>query len=142
VVQESYLRVWKARTVERIECARGFLFRVARNVALKILDHERASPIIPVRDLASLPVVEERPDAAESACTREEIHLLAEAIDSLPVRCRQIVILRRIRNLSQKEIAAQLGIAEGTVEVQVYRGVKRCAEYLRRHGVPSPLLAA
>jgi DNA-binding NarL/FixJ family response regulator len=35
----------------------------------------------------------------------------------------------------QKEIAVRLRIAEKTVEVQVVRGVKRCGDYLRRHGV-------
>jgi RNA polymerase sigma factor (sigma-70 family) len=53
----------------------------------------------------------------------------------LPARCREIVILRRIKNLPQKEIAARLGIAEATVEVQLVRGIKRCGDYLRRHGV-------
>lgn len=135
VVQESYLRIWKARTSQPFRCVRGFLFRVARNVALNLLNRQRISPIDCVRDLDALPVVEDRPNAAASACAREELLLLARAIDSLPARCREIVILRRIRNISQKEIAARLGISEKTVEVQVVRGVKRCGDYLRRHGV-------
>jgi len=135
VVQESYLRIWKARAAQPIQCARAFLFRVARNVALNLLSRERVSPIDPVMDLAALPVVEESPNAAAAACVREELLLLAQAIDSLPARCREIVILRRIKHVSQKEIAARLGIAEETVEVQVVRGVKRCGDYLRRHGV-------
>ena len=135
VVQESYLRIWKARTGQPIQCARGFLFRVARNVALNLLSRERASPIDVVKDLGSLPVVDDRPTAAVNTCAREELLLLAQAIDALPARCREIVILRRIKNLPQKEIAARLGIAEETVEVQVARGVKRCGEYLRRRGV-------
>jgi len=31
IVQESYLRIWKARAAQPIESARAFLFRVARN---------------------------------------------------------------------------------------------------------------
>ena len=135
VVQESYLRIWKARAGQPIQCVRAFLFRVARNVAINLLNRECVSPIDDVKDFASLPVVEDTPNAAASACTREELLLLARAIDSLPARCREIVILRRIKNLPQKEIAARLGLAEKTVEVQVVRGVKRCADYLRRHGV-------
>ena len=135
VVQESYLRAWKARARQPIRCARAFLFRVARNVAINLLNRERVSPIDSVKDLESLPVVDGGLNAAASACAREELLLLAHAIDALPARCREIVILRRINNVSQKEIAARLGIAEATVEVQVVRGVKRCGDYLRRHGV-------
>jgi RNA polymerase sigma factor (sigma-70 family) len=135
VVQESYLKIWNARPKRPIACARAFLFRIARNVALNLLNRERISPIDAVKDLAILPVVEDGRSAATAACIQEELLLLAQAIDSLPARCREIVILRRIKNVPQKEIATRLGIAEETVEVQVARGVKRCGEYLRRHGV-------
>lgn len=35
VVQESYLRIWKARAIHPIESAKTFLFTIARRVALK-----------------------------------------------------------------------------------------------------------
>lgn len=135
VVQESYLRIWKARAEQPILCARALLFRIARNLALNLLDRERASPVVAVKDLDSLTQVGDELTGAAAAARREELLLLAQAIDSLPARCREIVILRRIKNVPQKEIAARLGIAEATVEIQVVRGVKRCAHYLRRRGV-------
>ena len=135
VVQESYLRIWKARAAHPIQSAKAFLFQVARNLALNWLEHGRVSPIFAVADLASLPVTEDRPSPAEATCTREEILLLADGIEALPVRCREIFILRRIKGVPQKEIAALLGISEQTVQVQVQRGVKRCEEFLRRRGV-------
>ena len=135
VVQESYLRIWKARGRQPIRCVRGFLFRVARNVALNILSRQRISPIDADHEWTSLLVPDNQPNAAAAACSREELLLLAEAIDALPDRCREIVILRRINNVPQKEIAARLGISEESVEINVVRGVKRCWEYLRRRGV-------
>jgi RNA polymerase sigma-70 factor (ECF subfamily) len=135
VVQESYLRIWRTRPSRPIACGRAFLFRVARNVALSLLRRERIAPIIAVKDLAALSVVENGRTAESAACLDEELLLLAQAIDSLPERCREIVILRRIDCLSHREIASRLGIAETTVEVQVARGVKRCAAFLRRRGV-------
>jgi RNA polymerase sigma-70 factor (ECF subfamily) len=135
VVQESYLRLWRAKPARPIACARAFLFRVARNVALSLLRRERNSPVIAVKDLAVLPVVEEGRSAASLACLDEELLLLSHAIDSLPARCREIMILRRIEGLPQKVIAARLGITEETVEVQVARGVKRCGAFLHRYGL-------
>ncbi|PHX85576.1 MAG: hypothetical protein CK538_06220, partial [Opitutia bacterium] len=49
--------------------------------------------------------------------------------------CREILILRKLRGVPQKAIAAQLGLSEQTVQVQVSRGVRRCEEFLRAHGV-------
>lgn len=135
VVQESYLRIWKARAARPIASARAFLFRVARNVALDLLRHNHASPIQPVRHLEGLHVPEEKPDAAETAGRQERVRLLAEAIAELPRRCREVFILHKIRGFSRKEAAAQLGLSERTIGLQTERAAKRCARYLRRRGV-------
>ena len=135
VVQESYLRLWRARAAHPIQFGKAFLFTVARNVALNLLQRQRICPVLPVADLASLSVIDDKADVSEAACTREEISLLADGIEALPARCREVFILRRIKGVSQKEIASRLGISEQTVQVQVQRGVKHCAEFLRRRGV-------
>jgi RNA polymerase sigma-70 factor (ECF subfamily) len=135
VVQESYLRIWKACVSQSIRSAKGCLFQIARHVALDLIRHERASPISGVTDLADLRVLDTRPDAAEATCTREEIALLADAIDALPARCREIFILRKIKRIPQKGIAVMLGISDQTVQVQVFRGMKRCEEFLAQRGL-------
>jgi RNA polymerase sigma-70 factor (ECF subfamily) len=137
VVQESYLRIWRSRAAQPIQSARAFLFKVARHVALNLVDRQRASPVIVVGDLAALPVLEERPGVAETVGKNEKIQLLVQALATLPPRCREITILRKLKGVPQKIIAAQLGIAEKTVEEQVARGVRRCEDYLRRRGVTS-----
>ncbi len=132
VVQESYLRVWKARALHPIQSAKSFLFRVARNLALDTLRHSRRSPVDAVTDLSALFVIDDRPDAAALAARQQEIDLLVEAIDALPARCREIFILRKLRGVSQKDIASRLGLSEQTVQVQAARGLRRVAESLRR----------
>lgn len=135
VVQESYLRMWRARAAQPIASAKSFLFQVARRLALDTLRRERRSPVARVPNLAALAVASDIPGAAEEASTHERVRLLADAIETLPGRCREIVILRKIHGFSQKDTAARLGLSERTVEVQVARAVKRCEEYLRRRGV-------
>jgi len=104
-------------------------------LAIDTVRHNKRSPINHVADLAQIAVLDSRPNAAEAACKSEELDLLLEAIESLPPRCREIVILRKLRGLSQKEIAARLGIAEHTVEGQGGKGLDRCEEFLRQRGV-------
>ena len=136
VVQESFLRLWKVRMGQPVRYAKALLFKVARHLVIDTARRNKISPIDHVTDLAALPVIDEgRPGPAEAACKRDEIVLLAAAIDSLPARCREILILRKLRGVPQKAIAAQLGLSEQTVQVQVSRGVRRCEEFLRAHGV-------
>ena len=135
LMQESYLRLWKTSAVEPIRSAKAFLFRVARHLAVDTLRRKQASPFRSVTDLAALSVLDSSPSADQVACTREEVELLGRAIHALPARCREVVILRKLRCVPQKEIAERLGISEQTVQVQVVRGVKRIGEILREQGV-------
>lgn len=132
VVQESYLRLWKIRAAESVRSAKGFLFQIARCVARDAARRHRRSPIFPVADLGLFDVPALGTCSAEAACREEELALLADAIDTLPPRCREIMILRKLQRVPQKEIAAQLGISEQTVQVQVLKGMKRCAEFFAR----------
>ncbi len=66
----------------------------------------------------------------------EELEILREAMHALPTRCRQVFTLRKLYGLSHRDIAAQLGISEKTVEEQVNRAMRRCAAFLRQRGVP------
>jgi RNA polymerase sigma factor (sigma-70 family) len=135
VVQESFFRLWKIRMSQPVRYAKALLFKVARHLVIDTARRNQISPIDQVTDLAALPVIDDlRPGPAEAACKREEVVLLATAIDSLPARCREILILRKLRGLSQKAIAAQLGLSEQTVQVQVSRGVRRCEKFFRAHG--------
>jgi RNA polymerase sigma-70 factor (ECF subfamily) len=45
VVQESYLRVWRARLAHPIHSTKSFLFQVARHLALDLVRRDRVSPI-------------------------------------------------------------------------------------------------
>jgi RNA polymerase sigma-70 factor (ECF subfamily) len=136
VVQESFLRLWKVRMGQPVRYAKALLFKVARHLVIDTARRNQISPIDHVTDLAALSVIDDgRPGPAEVACKREEVVLLAAAIDALPARCREILILRKLRGVPQKAIAAQLGLSEQTVQVQVSRGVGRCEEFLRAHGV-------
>ena len=135
VVQESYVRIWQRQLLQPLTSARGFLYRVARNLAVDKLRRSTLSPVIRATALTELSVADDRPDAAESTSETEELQLLLEAIETLPPRCREILVLQKLHGLSLKEIAHRLGIAEGTVQIQGAKGIRRCAEYLRERGV-------
>jgi RNA polymerase sigma-70 factor (ECF subfamily) len=62
--------------------------------------------------MADSSVLQDSTDITESVSRSQEIELLADAIRALPTRCREVLLLRKIQGLSQKEIANRLGISE------------------------------
>ena len=138
VVQESFLRVLRAEKKHRILSGKNFLFAVARNALRDLIRRRSAIETIPVTETFALPVLEERPGVVDTVIRRQEMELLSEAVGTLPARCREVFLLRKIQGLSQKEIARKLSITENTVESLVAKGARRCADYLRARGVGSP----
>jgi RNA polymerase sigma-70 factor (ECF subfamily) len=134
VVQESYVRVLAARAKGGITSVRAYLFTTVRNAALSIVRRPRIFSDLAVTDFAVQRVAEEGVNVSEAVSVKQEIAILLEAIDALPARCREIFILRKLEGVSQKDIAARLGLSEQTVQVQIARGAKKCADYLRRNG--------
>jgi len=134
LVQESYARLIRAKQAGRINYARAFLFTTARNAALDIFRRRQVVAIDAIGDLSDLPVLVETPDAAEMVSKQQELELLAEAVRGLPERCRQVLTLRLLYGLPQKEIAAQLTISEHTVKAQLAKGMRRCAAFFEQRG--------
>jgi RNA polymerase sigma-70 factor (ECF subfamily) len=132
VVQESLLRVWQARAARPIASAKSFLFSVARHLAIDLLRRRKIAPFEPLPDSEVWSVMDDRPDAAESACTREEIDLLVQALAELPPRCREVMLLRQIEGVPQKEIARRLGLSELTVQTHVVHGLRRLERILHQ----------
>lgn len=136
IAQEALTRVWRARTSQAVPSPKALLFTIAQNLALDQLRRRQIADIEPIAEMADLFVYEEAPSPAETTANNQELELLTQAIQSLPDRCRQVLTLRKIYGLPQKEIAAQLGISEHTVEAQVANGMRRCSEFLARFDLP------
>jgi len=134
LVQETYLRLVRAREQGPIHSTRGLLFATARNAALDLFRRRAVAKTDAVAEFDHSHVLDEAPGIPELVGRRQETDLLAAAIRALPDRCREILVLRKFENLSHKEIAARLGIAVHTVEAQLTKAVRRCEAYFGQHG--------
>lgn len=135
--QDIYVRLYETVARDGLPAhTPAYVFACARNL---LIDHARRAQVVPIdtvaelEALAEMPLDEFTPERLVGA--RGELRLLQAALDDLPPRCREVISLRKIEGLSQKEIAAQLGIAEGTVEKQVTLGMRALAETLMTQGV-------
>ncbi|MCH6257541.1 sigma-70 family RNA polymerase sigma factor [Puniceicoccaceae bacterium K14] len=139
MIQEVFSRILKAHESGPIANPRAFLFVTARNLALNQLRHMRYERPGGAREIDPLSIVADVNSPPEAVAKEEELQQLIQAIQSLPKRCRQVVTLRKIYGLSQKEVAKRLGISVHTVEAQGSIGLRKCIEYFRSHGYLSHL---
>ncbi len=135
VVQEAFLRVLRARGTGELQAPKAFLFATARNLALDQLRRHavaRTDALVET-DLAN--VLDDHAGIPESVARSQELALLTEAVQALPDRCRQIMTLRLVYSLTQREIGEKLGISDRTVAAQLAIGTARCTDFvLRRAG--------
>ncbi len=130
LVQETYAAL--AREWRTIRNPRGFMFTVARNLLIGRLRHKRIVNIVTIADLERLSVIDGQATGEQALVGREELSMLQQALNALPERCRQVLMLRKIEGLSQREVAARLGLSESTVEKHVSAGIRRCADWFAR----------
>ncbi|MGP6087550.1 RNA polymerase sigma factor [Antarctobacter jejuensis] len=125
VTQDALLRLWRAAPGWRSGEAKvtTWLYRVTANLCIDRIRRRRSGP-----DLDSVPEpMDEAPSAAAGLQQAARAEALQLALDGLPDRQRQAVILRHIEGLSNPEIGEIMDIGSRAVESLVARG-KRALE--------------
>jgi RNA polymerase sigma-70 factor (ECF subfamily) len=128
--QDVYAGVIAAARKSLPDRAKPFVFATARNLLIDRVRHERVVSIDTVSDLDELGLVADEPGQDRVLIARDELRRLRTAIDALPPKCREAIVLRRIEGLSGREIASRMGIDESTVSHHINNGVRILAEKL------------
>ncbi len=130
--QDIYLRVYEAAKEQIPQPAKPFVFAVARNLLIDRYRRARIVPIEGVADLDNFDIASDEPGPDRTTAARDELRRVQAALDHLPPRCRQAVILRQVEGLSRREIAARMGITEKTVKNHLNDGASLLIDIL--HG--------
>lgn len=128
--QDIYIKVYQAAQKQLPEKPKAFLFTTARNHLITRIRDESVVPIEAIADPDTLSIAADVPGPDRSAIARDALRRLQSALDKLPPRCRQAVILRKIEGLSVREIAERMGVAEKTVKNHLTEGVRALADCL------------
>ena len=131
VIQETYVALSRLDSVARIRNPKAYVYQTARSLALVRLRRERVLSIQLMADLDAI-VGEDSASPEQIVADRQELTRAAEVLAGLPDRCREVFVLRSIHGLSQREVATQLAITEGTVEKQVHKARHRLIDLLGR----------
>src|SRR6476646_1783974 len=126
--QETFTSIWRAAATYRPERGPGkpWLYAIARNAIVNQTRIRSEPPAEILDSAADEPGPLER---AESAWLSGRVH---RAVEELPDHQRTLIRLAYWGQLSQSEIATQLGIPIGTIKTRTRAALARLAELLER----------
>jgi RNA polymerase sigma-70 factor (ECF subfamily) len=137
VVQEAYLRALRyfaSFTGDDSAGARVWLLAILRNTCFSWMEKNRRPEFVAMDDEAFAGEAEaglyEVTGGSDSRSNEPEARMLAtadakildQAIESLPPVFREVIVMRKLEELSYKEIAVVTGVAMGTVMSRLSRG--------------------
>lgn len=129
VVQDLFLTLWKNR--ERIEIKEnvsGYLYKAAKHLAL---NHLRSKV-----HFNNLSESQDQFSYEDNTVESEEFRIaLYGCIDHLPDRCREVLLLHRIKGMKQKEISEKLEITVKTIKNQIWSSLQKLKRCLELKGV-------
>lgn len=126
VTQSLWLRVQRVNDHPPILNKRAYLFRLAANLARDQARSDRRQNGL--FDHSPLPeeIADDTPLADRQLLDREALDQLQQGLAELSPRCREIVYLRRMENLSAAEIAQRLGISRQMVTRYIAQAMEHC----------------
>lgn len=128
VLQNTFTDVWRSRAqYDGTRPLRGWVLGIARHRCADIL---RARVPEPIGDLVDREEAgKESGDGMAERVVRAQ--LLRDALRTLPVEQREVLVLAYFRQLTQSEIAEWLDLPLGTVKARSARGLRAVAGALR-----------
>ena len=140
VAQEAFFRAYTSLDdLDRPEAFGGWLMRIVSNLSLNLRRNRRVRRAGKLDGVASGSVAVDRtapinprdaPDPVRASQAAETAERLRAALDALPAKQREVLVLFTIQGLSQKQVAENTGLTVDAVKWNVYQGRKRIKEEL------------
>lgn len=130
VRQEVYANILRSAEKKLPERTKPFLFATARNVLINRLHRENVIPLEIAADLDLTIVPSDDPGPERAVLARETLRRLQLALNDLPPRQREALLLKRLEGLSLHEISQRMGISEQVVSNYIRRGIFALADQL------------
>lgn len=130
--QEAYTRVYEASRASRPQWPRAFLFATARHLMADLARRKRVVSISTYDEGEYSDLLVDEISPERNVAATAELHRLARALGQLSPKSLEVVWLRRVRELSQREVAQHLRLSQKTVEKHLRTGSRRLAQLMRR----------
>lgn len=123
MVQDLFVRLLRRGDLLGLENVDAYVFEAAANVARDRGRYEQARGRGRHVEIDDLVAECETPDAEQVVVGKQRLKRLLAALDALPPRARQVVILRRFENLTYPQIARRIGVSVSAVEKHMVRAM-------------------
>ncbi len=134
VVQEMYAKIGSLDTFDHIRNPKHYALQTVHSILLNHIRRSHIVSISAVGDFSDWNLISPDANPEQQVSLREEIAEISSAIASLPERTRDVLMLRRVEGLSQRETAIRLSIAEKTVEKHLSSAALMLANRFGRGG--------
>jgi len=125
IVQEAFMRAYRAFDSLRSPDARAWLLAIVRNCHLSALAERRRRAYEPLTEeheaQAESASAAPSPDPESASIERDERRTLARLIAALPEEQREVLVLREMEDMSYREIAEVAEVPIGTVMSRLAR---------------------
>jgi RNA polymerase sigma-70 factor (ECF subfamily) len=135
VVQDAYLRAYRGLRRFRGEAQfTTWLYRITANCSANLLAKRARHRTETLAD--DEPVIDIRPevDPEHRLAGADDRARIGAALARLPLRLRQVIVLRDIYDLPHGAIAKDLGISEAAAKVRLHRARRRLRDLLAGDG--------
>jgi RNA polymerase sigma-70 factor (ECF subfamily) len=135
VVQEAYLRAWKGLGKFRGDAQFStWLYRITANAASTHVQKRRRQRAEPFAEGYDPPDDRAERQIAESAESAEALDRISAALDELPSKLRNVVVLKDVYGLSHEAIADELSISVAAAKVRLHRARRKLRDVLYEEG--------
>jgi RNA polymerase sigma factor (sigma-70 family) len=126
LLQETFVRALRYESLHKITDPPAFLQKIATNLTRDLTRRRKhESTLLEHGNLAAdAPSDEALPE--ERIDFDQQSQHMRQAMEKLPPRCREILVLAIHQNLPLAQIAQRLGISENAVRKQLRRAILRC----------------
>jgi len=126
IIQNVFTDFWSKRKGVKITNLKSYLFQ---SVKFQVFNHIRNQKISS-EDLSRLEIIDISSNLTQKIEFEELQKLISDQVTRLPERCKLIFILSRYDHMSNKEIAAELGISIQAVKNQISKAIREIRENL------------
>jgi len=127
IVQEIFINLWERRLKLHISNLNSYLNQA---VKFKVISHFRKGHFREIHDTVLKSITSDQ--GSEKMLEFNELNeAILESLKHLPNRCREIFVLSRYEQLSNKEIAKKLNLSIRTVETQISTAIKHLRKEFR-----------
>jgi RNA polymerase sigma-70 factor (ECF subfamily) len=125
VVQDAAMRAFRFFASQRGDNPRSWLLTIVRHTWYARLTQRAARPQSAEYEEMTDPRTGDQPSPETLLSQRQTVDRVRQAVESLPVDFREVIVLRELEGMSYKDIAEVAGIPIGTVMSRLARARER-----------------